>query len=107
MQPPLPYATKPFVVVVTRVRVDFYAVCGNQSVQHLGDGSWVPRVYQDSWDATIREQLPQCKGEPGNHKDLFGVAVVKPLVVCQRRYRVCAPCFCCVVVQFTTQKTNT
>ena len=33
-------------------------------------------VYQDSWDATIREQSPPCKREPGNHKDLFAVAAV-------------------------------
>ena len=50
-------------------------------------------VYQDSWDATIGEQLPLCK-------DLFAVAVVRPSAVCQRRYRVCAPC---VVVQFTVE----
>ena len=36
-------------------------------------------IYQDSWDAGIGEQLP-CKREPGNRKDLFAVAVVRPNV---------------------------
>ena len=33
-------------------------------------------VYEDSWDATIGEQSPPCKREPGNRKDLFTVAAV-------------------------------
>ena len=36
-------------------------------------------VYQDIWDAALGEQL-SCKGEPGNRKDPFAVAVVRALV---------------------------
>ena len=61
---------------LTRVHVQTVEKCGNRnfSIDAMVRGY---HTYQDSWDATIDEQVPPCKREPGNRKDPFAVAVVR------------------------------
>ena len=51
-------------------------------------------VHQDSWDATFGEQLPQCKREPENRKDLFDRRG-SGKTICHVPKSVCSMCLLC------------
>ena len=101
MQPLPPQAIKPFVDVVTRVRVEtssrLSVATETFSIEAMVRGY---HVYQDSWDADIGEQLPPCKREPGNR---FAVAAGGETVSLVPKISSVCSSFCCVVVQFSVE----